>query len=787
MAFLQKLFLARYSLLAGALLFLLPIVVIQIGVFSPLLAGLFDLDGFWEMFWATFFGYLLTLSVFVTYRISSTYGPLRCGFAATNERSGNVELFPKLLFAVVLLLPLPMILDAFWLVGSRYQAAGAIAGIVVALVVGFVVDFGQRLFNTFQGQSSDATKHLLLPFSYPFSSWAEKRDFASRVFSLPAFSSIERRIQNSNPKYWVGFINRDCDPVSIQPGIVLGVTLFAAYLVIYLIGLFFWLRPAGNGSLLLDLGITTMTYCLVLITLLCWFLSGITFYADRFRVPSIILLLLILIFSREDHTYLVQRHEDPAAVPPTPHSIIQSRNGDPYIIFVAANGGGIQSAAWTAEVLTRIDEQCREIDPRANGCSNAIALISGVSGGSVGTMYFVDGYGPTSDRRAMNKIVRRSAAMSSLAYVGGGLVFNDALRNVPVISWIFDYGMDRGKQLEQGWITNRHKAECEYLSSNRPNCTAPDFAVPTHLAQTMSQWGTDIASDRRPAVIYNATMVESGKRLLFSSARFENKPDDNADWTTFNQLFDDSSDVGVVEAVRLSASFPFVTPAAARPGGEGPQNDHVVDGGYFDNYGLMSVRDFVANSLSEDPFDKEKKPKVIVIQIYGDEVVRNTTGDPDPEKARELNQTRFGFFSWYQQAFAPLNTMLNVRQTSQYTRNEEAFREIVRLLSGKADVSYFVFKFSKQKKSLMVAADPTGGTQNQFPGSDPTNATQDYEPPPLSWHLTRKEQEDIKRVSCDMRSGKDLNENTTNWKGLMDLLRAPGSTNDLMRCTNISE
>lgn len=780
MAFLQKLFLARYSIFAGAILFLLPIVVIQIGIFGPLLAGLFDLDGFWEMFWAAFFAYLLALSVFVTYRISSTYGPLRCGFAdfATVNKyaSGPV---PKLLFAIALLLPVPMILNAIWLVPSLRQVAGAATGFIAALLVAFMVDFGQRLFNTFQGESPDSTKHLLLPFSYPFSSWAEKRDFASKVFSRPAFSRFAERIQNSNPKYWIGMINRDSDPAYIQPGIVLGFMLFLAFLAIYAVGFFLWIVPFRNESLMLELGITTMSYFLVLITLLCWALVGITFYADRFRIPSVILLLVILIFSRADHTYVVHQNQTSNLSPSTPHAIMQLRRNDRYIILVAANGGGIQSSAWTAEVLTRIDEQCREIDPDPNGCRNAIALISGVSGGSVGTMYFVDGYGTTSDQNAMNDIARRSAATSSLAYVGGGLAFNDAMRNVPLVNWVLDTGMDRGTYLERGWIRNRKQAQCTYLQNRDLPCDSdPDFVVPTHIDQTVAQWGDRLSEVRRPAVIFNATTVESGKRLLFSSARFETPPGSSADWQTFNQLFGDTSDIDVAEAVRLSASFPFVTPAAAQPGGEGEKSDHVVDGGYFDNYGLMSVRDFIADSLKTDPFDGSAKPKVLIIQIYGDEVVRGSDGKPKPDQAREINQNRWGFFSWYQQTFAPLSTMLNVRQTSQYTRNLEAYNQIVQMLEGKADVDYFVFKFFKRKNGAVSQNNANSNTAAPQP-----NNTEDYESPPLSWHLTKKDQDAIDQVSCAMRNADPKrDENTANWARLMDAIRSPAATKDWTPC-----
>jgi len=105
------------------------------------------------------------------------------------------------------------------------------------------------------------------------------------------------------------------------------------------------------------------------------------------------------------------------------------------------------------------------------------------------------------------------------------------------------------------------------------------------------------------------------------------------------------------------------------------------------------------------------------------------------------------------------------------------------MLDGKADVSYFVFKFSKKKKSSTMPPSQTANAPERAEQSNFTQVSENYEPPPLSWHLTRKEQNDIKQVSCDMRSGRDLNENTTNWKSLMQLLRTPGSTTNWTMCT----
>jgi hypothetical protein len=99
----------------------------------------------------------------------------------------------------------------------------------------------------------------------------------------------------------------------------------------------------------------------------------------------------------------------------------------------------------------------------------------------------------------------------------------------------------------------------------------------------------------------------------------------------------------------------------------------------------MSIRDFLADGFSNtNPFDPCPGPdtcrlKVIVIQIYGDEVIRDRYGDPQPQTSTQINLERLGLLSWFQQVFAPLSTLLNVRQTSQYARNEDTYKQIENL------------------------------------------------------------------------------------------------------------
>jgi hypothetical protein len=745
MTFFQKLFLVRFSLIAAAILFFLPIIVVNLGIGKQLFGGLFDLPAAREMFWAVFFAYMLSFSAVVTFRITVMYGPERCGFLKS-KRGGFIESRTAsfILFVLSLLLPLPLILNTVRQDLLRPQLIGGFLGFLAAMLMVFTVDIFQRLFTTFRSESeTKAAKTLFVPFSYPLSSIAEKSNFITRfVQDIGFVKRIERFLFELDPKYGVGFIDRDIKPVALHPGIVLATVMLGGFLLIYLTGFYIWTKPLTDGRLSPDFGITTITYVYVLMTLLCWLFAGIAFVFDRFRFPTILVIVLILAVSKIDHSFDVWLAESPGNLT-TAAGVVSARKNDRYLVFVAANGGGIQASAWTAEVLTRFVEDCRRIDPSANGCENAIALISGVSGGSVGTMYFVDGRYGVQDLSDADERIRASARKSSLSFVAGGLVFNDFPRNIPGVTRGSE--SDRGKQLARGWIENKKRVDCEYLLKHDRVCD--EAALSTQLSGRLSEWGRDLTGEtRRPAVIFNSTLVETGQRLLFTTTRFITPYTDGADRMTFRDFAGENADIDVVEAVRLSASFPYVTPAANMREGKGVQGHHVVDGGYFDNYGLMSVRDFLDESFEGVRFDRERPPKIVIIQIYGDEVLR------PPEKEGERVK-RFDNLEWLTQVFAPLGTLLSVRQTGQYTRNQEACRAIEEIV-GRNDLElyHFVFKYSKGANEMA----------------------------PLSWHLTSDDIKAIEKASFEMLDPTATNPNANNWQRLMKLIRrATGPTENL--------
>jgi hypothetical protein len=125
-------------------------------------------------------------------------------------------------------------------------------------------------------------------------------------------------------------------------------------------------RFYGNGqdlserALLRTKRLAPLCYFLLLTTVIVWGLSGLSFFFDAFRIPLFVPVVLWLsvaaLHLKADHFYRIHKVSDEKDVyvaPTDPGSILaRATENDDRIILVAAAGGGIQAAAWTARVLT---------------------------------------------------------------------------------------------------------------------------------------------------------------------------------------------------------------------------------------------------------------------------------------------------------------------------------------------------------------------------------------------------------------------------------------------------
>ena len=221
----------------------------------------------------------------------------------------------------------------------------------------------------------------------------------------------------------------NADELVLAPGhaqalLWFGVSLLAYGLSYVLVFWHHWL-PGQQAS------IPAPFFLLMLALLAGTALSGLAFFLDYYRIPVLVTALTVAfslaLLKKTDH-YFVLSASLPAAAEPAPDLIqavghhkfvpVADRHGGPAqrtLVVVTAAGGGIQAAAWTAEVLTGFDELW------GDGFTRSVGLISSVSGGSVGVMYYAScgdwlGAGPVFDNIHRDRGARHFAGVQP----GGG-------------------------------------------------------------------------------------------------------------------------------------------------------------------------------------------------------------------------------------------------------------------------------------------------------------------------------------------------------------------------------
>jgi hypothetical protein len=493
----------------------------------------------------------------------------------------------------------------------------------------------------------------------------------------------------------------DAETGRVRAGQRLASVLFLSTLGVYLLG-YVTTGPTG-------LGIPALAYLLVLLILLGWALPGLSFFLDRYRVPTLLPLVLFSYLthwaSTSDHIVRLETGPTQIAAAPTPALAQEAREANqlrfdlprsqkpaaiapveplpdlaepvgpfpPPVVLVAASGGGITASLWTTRVLTGLQQEVGEEFTRS------IRLVSAVSGGSVGTLFFLDRF----DRRGcppaadLDGIVA-AAGSSSLEAVGWGIVYPDLFRAffglVP-----FDPARDRGWALEQAW--RRHLR---------------------HPEASLVDWQTDVAEGWRPAAVFNATVAETGEQFLFTPLDWPKSPRVRPT-RSFLRTFP-RHDLEVVTAARLSATFPWVSPLArpvAPDANPAPiPSFHLGDGGYFDNFGVDTLVDWL-RALGPAELEQLRSRDVVIVLIRA---------FPQPAGETELAANENS--GWIYAAAGPVMTLLRARGTTQSVR-------------GSAEVELILEKLQAQHINANVVVFELGRRG------------------PLSWKLTPEERAEI--------------------------------------------
>jgi len=314
-----------------------------------------------------------------------------------------------------------------------------------------------------------------------------------------------------------------------------------------------------------------------------------------------------------------------------------SGSQEPPLVIVATAGGGLRAAYWTATVMGAL----QDADPNFR---TYVFGISGVSGGSLGATVFVTllADGSTSVESSGQAILSNDF----LAPPAAGLLFPDLIqRFVPV----FPSGSDRAAALERSWERAWGRA------GFRQDAWAGRGFV--------SLWNSEAAGV--PALLLNGTHVESGKRIITSNLRI----DQNIFKDTYD-VFDDivHTDIPVSTAVLNSARFPYVTPAGTlRERNAGERRGHIVDGGYYENFGAITALELL-RAVRRELERGDRKARPLLIQISSDPDLKRD--DLDLDGAR-LSSRASNW--WGNEALSPLRAMLQTRSG----RGTAAYKEFL--------------------------------------------------------------------------------------------------------------
>jgi hypothetical protein len=289
---------------------------------------------------------------------------------------------------------------------------------------------------------------------------------------------------------------------------------------------------------------------------------------------------------------------------------------DPRVPFVvvAAEGGGVRAAAWTALVLSKID-QSLEAAYGEDAFVDRLVAISGVSGGSLGgALYLASRAQGERETWATSRAFFRTDLLTPI--LANMLFVDTPMRFLPFSvpsRWVPDRGAAFERSVEHAW------SDAVVGDKNRdPKLFSRPF-------DTM--WREH--DPQLPLLVANTTIVASGERMLqspvvlrqsaaqrkvvadireSSAMELALEQDIARDGRSFVGAFDandcllprqgtktDFARLGMPLSamVHNSARFTWVSPAGRYDSRSACQDVRVVDGGYFENSGTATADDIV--------------------------------------------------------------------------------------------------------------------------------------------------------------------------------------------------
>ena len=362
-SFWKYLFFLRAPILWGLLLVTLPLIAT---LWLPaMLRNLFVLRGPWQLISVIVSANMAAIGVIINAYMLLKGAPDRFGLSPWLEISDIWQ------YGLAIALSLPICFTSYKLSKEEIKEKNPIQGVIFSVLLSLVL-----LFAVIQTKT------------WIFTNFANNKLLISFVEFITRHKT-EGYIIGTQPK-----------PQQFLEGHLSNIAFFIVAFIVY--GIIGWkFQPQSQPSDKKKEAAALM-YVMLIIMMIAPLSGSLTFYFDYYRVPVFLLFVVIVALMyalfKVDHFFELNLNEANKYDPKDFKKAIEKRleyqeeEKEKTLVVVCASGGGIQAAGWIVQVLTGLQ------DMLGNSFTKSIGFISSVSGGSVGTMYYLDrfadkGYG----------------------------------------------------------------------------------------------------------------------------------------------------------------------------------------------------------------------------------------------------------------------------------------------------------------------------------------------------------------------------------------------------------
>jgi len=271
----------------------------------------------------------------------------------------------------------------------------------------------------------------------------------------------------------------------------------------------------------------------------------------------------------------------------------------PKMIVLCVSGGGMKASVWTMQVIQQVDSIMQ------GGLLNNTVLITGASGGMIGTAYLRELYlhqqmgQPVNihDRKYIHNISKD--LLNSITFT---IVSNDLF-----LPWVkFETGGHTYKK-DRGYIFEKQLDENTNFVMNK---RLVDYKKPEEEAII-------------PMLFVTSSIVNDGRRLIMSPQGISymtmapigiDEPNTvETDAVDFGRLFKEqgADSLRFLTALRMNATYPYILPDVYLPS---EPSIEAMDAGFRDNFGVMSATRFI--HVFKD-WIEENTSGVVLVQISG--------------------------------------------------------------------------------------------------------------------------------------------------------------------------